>query len=184
MKASESPATPRRATPLEIQEAIALLDDSAVGQATPTPRAVTILEICRQILGFDPSAGQQAAAYGGKTTEGWYGQHISVGRMRTTLQELIETGVVTEIIGKEDRLVRTHYRTNPKARSYLLTSRYEAAADARGAELRNRQRRDLRTAEEQAFIAAHAAEIQAGYEARCAVAGLSPNPESTNIGLS
>jgi hypothetical protein len=169
-------------TAQEIQDALALLDASA--NDWTIPQAVTILEISRQILGFDPSIGQQSAAYGGKSPEGWYGQHIAVGRMRTTLQEMVEAGVVTEIIGKDNRTVRTPYRGGPKGRSYLLTATHEAAAANRAAELRDRQRKDLRVAEEREFIAAHAAEIQAGYEARCAAAGISPTLESTTEGRS
>jgi DNA-binding PadR family transcriptional regulator len=180
----EPPATPRRATALEIQDALTLLDASAIGMASPTPRAVSVLEICRQILGFDPSAGQKAAAYGGKSTEGWYGQYMSVGRIRASLQDLVEAGVVTEIVGKDDRSVRTPYRASPKGRYYLLTARHEESTAIRGAELRDRQRKALRAAEERDFIATHAAEIQAGYEARCAAVGISPTLETTEAGPS
>lgn len=174
----EPPATPRRVTAMEVQDALALLDASAVGRSSPVPQAVTVLKICGQILGFDPSAGQKAAAFGGKTPEGWYGQYISVGRVRTVLQELVEAGVVTEIVGKGDRAVRTPFRASPKGRFYLLTERYEAATAVRGAELRDRQRRALRAEEERLFLAEHASEVQAYYEARCAAAGISPDLES------
>jgi hypothetical protein len=174
----ERPATPRRATALEVQEALALLDASDAGYS-PIPRAVTVLEICRQILGFDPSVGKQAAAFGGKTADGWYGEFISVGRVRTTLKELIEAGVVTEVVGKNDRAVRTPFRGSPKGRYYLLAARYEESVAACNAELRDRQRKALRVAVERDFLAAHAAEIQAGYESRCADEGISPTLETT-----
>lgn len=178
----EPPASPRRVTGQELLDALASLAEDRVWSGSTTPRAFTILEVGKRILGFDPSVGEQSAEYGGKSPAGWYGQYLSVGRMRTVMLELVTDGVVTEIIGTDDRAVMTAFRVGRKGRSYLLTDRYEASVAVRQAAQRDQQRQKLRTEEERAFLALHDEEIQAAYEARCAAAGLSPALESTKAG--
>lgn len=178
----EIPASPHRVNGQELLDALTSLSEDKIWGGLVTPRAFTLLEVGKRILGFDPSLGERSAEYGGKSAAGWYGQYLSMGRVRSVMLELVAEGVVTEIIGANDRAVTTAYRTGAKSRSYLLTDRYEASVAARQAGQRDLQRQKLRTEEERAFLALHAEEIQAGYEARCAAAGLSPALESTKAG--
>lgn len=176
----EIPASPKQVNGQEVLEALESLSTDRTWGGMTTPRAFTILEVAKQILGFDPSLGQQNAAYGGKSPAGWYGQYLSVARLRSVMLELVSDGVVTEIVGVEDRAVRTPYRLGPKGRVYVPTPLYEASTAALEAARRDVERKKILKEAERAFLDLHAAEIRANYEARCAAAGLEPDFEGEN----
>lgn len=132
------------------------------------PSAVSLFTIAQRILGFDPSAGKDNAAYGGKTKEGWYGEHISMTALRKVIAQLEEDGVIKAVKasgayerGGEERFVQFPYRTKS---GYVLADDYEASVARYNDKAREVQIQRLRQEAYKTVAERHADELEAEVE--------------------